>query len=219
MHKKLADRFESLEDGMRAIQFTPYKHASGSSVLNGAWQQWATSAENLILAVFGKESPHHVNFRAAYARALAHHGDETEVKSLIAIFGAAQEDFESGCVFNVDLRVSGEILGDFVGLAKLALAEGNKEVAAVLSCSALEDALKRYAVASGLLVDGKTMAEVCNALKHAGLVSGAQKTLLDTMPKIRNYAMHADWQKLSEPDISSVIGYVESFLLTKFSGP
>jgi hypothetical protein len=35
------------------------------------------------------------------------------------------------------------------------------------------------------------------------------------MPKIRDYAMHASWQKISAPDISSVIGFVEQFLLTK----
>lgn len=30
-------------------------------------------------------------------------------------------------------------------------------------------------------------------------------------------AMHAEWDKLSEPDVNSIIGFVESFLLTKFS--
>lgn len=61
------------------------------------------------------------------------------------------------------------------------------------------------------------MTEVINALKSKGLVSGAQKSLLDTMPKIRNYAMHADWEKMSEPDVNSIIGFVEQFLLNKFS--
>jgi hypothetical protein len=28
--------------------------------------------------------------------------------------------------------------------------------------------------------------------------------------------MHADWAKISEPDVNSVIGFVESFLQTKF---
>jgi len=39
------------------------------------------------------------------------------------------------------------------------------------------------------------MSDVVGALKAKGLVGGAQKTLLDTMPKIRNFAMHADWSK------------------------
>jgi hypothetical protein len=113
--------------------------------------------------------------------------------------------------------VSGEVFGDFVALAKQALSEGNKDVAAVLACAALEDALKRFALANDLLVSDKSMQDVVNALKGSGLVGGAQKSLLDNMPKIRNSAMHADWDKLSEPVVNSVIGFVEQFLLTKFS--
>jgi hypothetical protein len=90
-------------------------------------------------------------------------------------------------------------------------------VAAVLACAALEDALKRFATANGLNVDDKGMSDVVNALKSKSLVAGAQKTMLDGMPRIRNYAMHGDWSKLSEPDVSGVIGFVEQFLLTKFS--
>ena len=61
------------------------------------------------------------------------------------------------------------------------------------------------------------MQEVVSALKSQGLVSGAQKTLLDTMPKIRDYAVHANWSKIQPEDVSSVIGFVEQFLITKFS--
>jgi len=37
------------------------------------------------------------------------------------------------------------------------------------------------------------------------------------MPRIRNLAMHAEWGKISAPDVSSVIGFVEQFLLSNFS--
>jgi len=36
------------------------------------------------------------------------------------------------------------------------------------------------------------------------------------MPKIRNSAMHADWEKLTPQDAGSVIGFVEQFLLVNF---
>lgn len=62
------------------------------------------------------------------------------------------------------------------------------------------------------------MSDVVNALKSAGLVAGAQKAILDRMPTMRNYALHANWDKISEPEVGSVIGFVEQFLLTKFSG-
>ena len=86
----------------------------------------------------------------------------------------------------------------------------------MLVCAALEDALKRYARAEGLSVDDKDMQSVVGALKSKGLVGGFQKTLLDTMPKIRDYAMHANWDKINETDVGSVIGFVEQFLISKF---
>lgn len=102
-------------------------------------------------------------------------------------------------------------------MAKHSLQDGYKDVAAVLACSALEDTLKKFALLNGIPITDESMSEVVNALKTKGLVSGAQKSLLDTMPKIRNFAMHANWEKISAPDVSSVIGFVEQFLLTNFS--
>lgn len=205
-------RFRELQKESDLIPF----HSSNFStyVPAGNWEGWATSAQNLIKAVFGEDSPHYINFTEAVKECA---GGDDHVKCLQGLFKSAKEDFEGGYVFNVDLRVSGEVFGDFIVLAKQSLAEGHKDVAAVLASAALEDSLKRYATANGLNVDDGSMMAVINALKSKGLVSGAYKTLLNAMPKIRNYAMHADWEKISEPDVNSVIGFVEQFLLTKFS--
>jgi hypothetical protein len=215
MQQTFGRRFNELQASFAQIPFHSHGGGmSGSYVPDGYWQKWATSAQNLILAVFGEGSPHYNNFVRAYA---ACRGSDYEVRTLNALFLSAKEDFEGGYVFNIELRVSGEVFGDFVALARHSLSEGQKDVAAVLACAALEDALKRYALIQGVTVDNKTMQEIVNALKAAGLVVGAQKSLLDAMPRIRNLAMHADWSKISEPDVSSVLGFVEQFLLTKFS--
>jgi hypothetical protein len=209
-------RFEELARAFAALQFHPNGGGlSGTNVKAGDWMRWATSAQSLIRAAYGDSTPHYQNFCQAIKEC---NGYDYEVMVLRGVFLAAKDDFDGGYVFNVDLRVSGEVFGDFVALAKKSLSEGNKDVAAVLACAALEDALKRYATSNGLLVDGKTMQEVVNALKSSGLVAGAQKSMLDTMPKVRNSALHADWATLSEPDVASVIGFVEQFLLTKFGG-
>jgi len=210
-----ARRFQELAAQFAALPFRPNSGGmSGTNVPSGEWQQWATSAQNLIRAVFGEDSPHYANFVTCFE---ACHGIGNQVNALKGVFLSAKEDYEGGYVFDVDLRVSGEVFGDFVTLARQSLAEGHSDVAAVLACAALEDALKRFALANGLAVSDKSMQEVVAALKSKGLVSGAQKSLLDAMPKLRDFAMHANWEKLSAPDVSSVIGFVEQFLLSKFS--
>lgn len=208
-------RFEELQGQSNSLPFRPNSGGmSGSYVPAGVWEQWATSAQSLIRAACGEGSPHYANFVAAFEKC---RGFDDQVKVLQGIFSSARDDFTGGYIFDVDLRISGEVFGDFVAMAKRALADGYKDVAAVLACAALEDALKRYALVNGLAVDENTMAEVVNALKSKGLVSGAQKSLLDTMPKIRNFTMHASWEKITAPDVSSVIGFVEQFLLSNFS--
>lgn len=174
--------------------------------------QWGVSCLNILRIVFGVDSDHYAKFDSQFK-------DFPEYSAVNAAFGILKsglDDYSNGYVFDLQTSISGEIFQDFVELAKRALAEGNKDVAAVLACSALEDTLKRYAQKKGLAVDDKDMADVVAALKSQGLVSGAQKTLLNTMPKIRNYAMHANWDKITEPDVNSVIGFVEQFLITYF---
>jgi hypothetical protein len=213
IQEKISRRFEELETQMGPMQVI--KNGVGRSFYEaGAWRQWSTSALSLIQAAFGESSVQFTNFRTKYDICV---GYTAEVDALKGIFRAAKADFDGGYLFSVEASISGEIFGDFVGLAKAALHEGSKDVAAVLACAALEDALKRYAGLNGLVVNDKVMQEVVGAIKAKGLVTGAQKSLLDTMPKIRDYAMHANWEKITAQDVGSVIGFVEQFLLTHFS--
>ena len=212
LNDKFSRRFQELQEKSETLPFVEAHRIV--RVPSGKWENWATSVQNLIKAVFDENSPHYENFTKAFNHC---NGTEHQVKKLQGIFRSAKEDFEGGYVFNVDLRVSGEVFGDFIVLAKQSLSEGNKDVAAVLASASMEDSLKRYAQVNGLNVDNKQMTEVINALKSKGLVSGAQKSLLDVMPKLRNYALHAEWEKISEADVNSIIGYVEQFLLSNFT--
>ena len=178
---------------------------------------WATSAMNAIQGVFGKDSPHYRRFEEEMSSISNNFVWDRKLETFRGIFLGAKSDVDGGYLFDVQTAFSGEIFGDFVATAKAALVEGQHTVATVLACAALEDALKRFALFHGLSVEGQTMEDVVNALKTKGLVSGAQKTLLAAMPKIRNHAMHAEWSKLTPQDAGSVIGFVEQFLLSHFS--
>jgi hypothetical protein len=193
----------------------------GQRVVNGttfveekSWGEWSSSALNLVQMVFGRDSTHF-----ALLKKIIDHEDScyyTHSTQAIGVLQGAKADYEKGCYESLERKVSGEVFGDFIVVAKKALDDGNKDAAAVLACAALEDALKRFANANGLNVDGKEMAEVISALKSKGLVGGAQKSILETMPKTRNAAMHADWAKISATEVGGVIGFTEQFLLQNF---
>jgi hypothetical protein len=214
LSEQISARFQELEKQANEIPLKPSSRPSEEIVANDEdFHKWASSAIHLVGSVFGEKSPHYRNLYEAYLKYL---GYATGFFIARGIFLAAKSDYEGGYLFNIEATISGEIFADFVVLAKNALANNQKDVAAVLSCAALEDALKRYANLRDIQVDGKVMQEVINALKAKGLVSGPQKSLLDSMPRVRDAAMHADWQKITPQEVGSVIGFVEQFLLTQF---
>jgi hypothetical protein len=206
----LRQRFKELDEEVEKVWRGP---PGNMNVNYEAWWKWITSALSLLESVFGVESSHHQNLRSIHDK---FNFQSYQIEGAIGVFRAARRDYESGYLFHLEARVSGEIFGDFVTLAKRSLSEGYKDVAAVLVCAALEDCLKRYAMANELQVDGKNMQDIVGALKGKGLVSGAQKSLLDSMPKIRDFSMHANWEKITPESVGGVIGFVENFLLTHF---
>jgi hypothetical protein len=178
------------------------------------WGSWSASALNLVQMTFGNESAHYSRLKLLIEREGSTY--ELVYREAFGVFLGAKADYEKGCCGALERMVSGEVFGDFIAAAKRALAEDKKDVAAVLACAALEDALKRFANTNGLNVDGKDMSEVISALKSKSLVGGAQKSILETMPKTRNNAMHADWSKISATEVGGVIGFTEQFLLQNF---
>jgi hypothetical protein len=196
--------------------------AVGSCQLNGAqyvegrsWGTWSASALNLVQMTFGADSVHYARLKQLIERNGRVHFEQ--YREALGAFLGAKTDYEKGCYASLDRLVSGEIFGSFVAAAKVALANGQKDVAAVLACAALEDALKKYARTSGFEVEGCDLSGIIGALKSKGLITGAQKGILDAMPKTRNAAMHADWQKITAQEVGGIIGYVEQFLLQNFS--
>ena len=125
---------------------------------------------------------------------------------------AVKDEIAGGWLFTVKGLVSAEILADFIALAKQTLDE-NKDVAAVLVCAALEDALKRVAMQKGLDVEDKDMSEVISALKAKEIIKGSQAPIAKGYVKLRNKAFHAEWNNIEKPEVSSAIGFTEQFLL------
>jgi uncharacterized protein YutE (UPF0331/DUF86 family) len=134
----------------------------------------------------------------------------------ISILQTAKNEIEGGWLSTIEGQISAEIFADFIALAKKAL-DDNKDVAAVLACAALEDALKRLATKENLDVSDKDMSDVINALKAKGIIKGVQVPIVQSYVKLRNKAFHAEWDKIDKESVSSVIGFTEQFLLTNFS--
>lgn len=133
------------------------------------------------------------------------------------ILSSVKNDIEAGLIASIVIQASGAVIGDFLAVAKNELKAGNKDVAAVLASAAIEDSLKRKADEFGIKTENKDLSAVINALKSQGFFSGAEAPIVSSYVKLRNSAMHADWTKIQGTDVSSLIGFLEPFLVKNFS--
>jgi hypothetical protein len=202
--KEVGAKMRLMQDSSRKEYF--YTHPAD-------WAHWAISALNLVQLSLGEQSIHYQSLKNIYDN---WQGSPAHSGAAQGIFIAAYTDYSKGMHKSLTTSVTGELFGDFLGLAKKCLAEGYKDSAAVIACAALEDCLKKYALRVKLDVDNKDMSTVISALKSKGLIKGAQSKLLDSFPKIRDWAMHANWDKITPESVGSVIGFVEQFIIIHY---
>ena len=190
----------------------------GNYIEPGYWIGWALSCSELLKQAYGEHSSYHKRFSDTVRTCEDSDIVVRWVEVLDSIMVAAKNDYVNGYAHDINLRISGEVYEDFIESAKATLESDNLPVAAVLATASLEDVLKRFARSHGIDTDSKTMSQVIGALKtKRGLLQRGTIEALKPLPRIRNLALHAEWDKLSEVDIGVVIVFVEKFLLKHFS--
>jgi hypothetical protein len=231
--EKIGRRFKELEGELDDVIKTIEKHRRVSAygvqgylsekrtrtiesetIDTNKWYSWCTSAMHLLKLAFGQSAIYFAQFEKVFNSGS---GYSKKTEALGGIFSAAKADYAGGFAVGMEASIAGEIFADFVALAKEALGQKQKDVAAVLACAALEDALKRIGAANGLEVSEKEMSDVINALIGARVVEGGAAKILRSMTKTRNHALHAEWDKISEAEIGGVIGLVEQLILIHLS--
>ena len=121
-------------------------------------------------------------------------------------------------VGSLKARVAGEILADFVSLAREVLSEAGddaKNVGSVLAAAAFEDSMRRLAVQNGIPHHEK-LADVLTALKDASILQGSQVAISQSFLTFRNRALHAKWAEISRADAQAVIGFTEEIVTRYF---
>jgi hypothetical protein len=127
-------------------------------------------------------------------------------------------ELDAGLVGSLQRTITGEVLTDFIHLARTALEEKGdeaKKVAAVLAASVYEDTIRRLALTNGIPHIEK-LADVLTSLKDKGLLQGSQVGIANSYLNFRNNALHAQWDKVEREAVVSVLGFVEQLLLKHF---
>lgn len=129
-------------------------------------------------------------------------------------------DVENDLLTDTNKLRTGEVLGDFLALARDTLAEGSAEsftkVAAVLAAALFEDTIHRLAEINNLTRQ-HTLSDELIGLKQAGVLIGTAMSTAQSYLTFRNKALHAEWDKIDRPTVSSVLAFTEGLLLKHFS--
>jgi len=130
-----------------------------------------------------------------------------------------KEEIDAGLFGGLQKRIAGDVLTDFIQLAKTILekqGDDAKNVAAVLAAAAFEDTIRRMGSSFAGVIGRDKLDEVINALKNADILQAPQLGIAISYLSFRNHALHSDWQKIDRASVHSVLGFVEQLLLKHF---
>ena len=130
-----------------------------------------------------------------------------------------RSEVKHGLMENLRKRVSGEVLGDLVELARTIVDEAGenaKNVAAVITDAAFEDTIRRIGDSSGAVEGRPKLSKVIEVLGSERILEGPQLQIARGYLKFRNDSLHADWDKVEMASVQSALGFVEELLLKHF---
>jgi hypothetical protein len=126
-------------------------------------------------------------------------------------------EIQGGLIQNMRLGIAGEILADLIGMAKDALAENSVQVAAVLSAAAFEDLMRRLGQEKAGITARLKLEQILIELKEKGVLQGGEPGVAQSFLKFRNDSLHADWQNVTESQVTSCLGLLDSLVLKHLS--
>jgi mRNA-degrading endonuclease YafQ of YafQ-DinJ toxin-antitoxin module len=127
-----------------------------------------------------------------------------------------KENIEQGFIEDIQDEIQISTYADFLELAELHLKE-NKNFAAVAVSIALEDGMKKIAKKNDIKIK-KTddVGVISNKLLDKKVYSPLVQRKVQTWKKLRDHALHAEWDEFSDTDVKEMIDGVSNFLETYY---
>ena len=178
----------------------------------------------LLLAVYGPESYQIKTLQQVAEQTLLkypinNHYAENLTTHIIGTLRNLKAEIDAGFIGSLQKRLTGEVLTDFIQLARAIVddsGEKGKNVAAVLAAAAYEDTIRRMGAAFAGVIGRNDLDDVIEALKKASVLQSPQLGIAVSYLKFRNDALHANWEKIQLPSVHSVLAFVEQLLLKHF---
>ncbi|HEX6587442.1 MAG TPA: hypothetical protein VF039_00355 [Longimicrobiales bacterium] len=212
--EKVLDRLDELIAAGDVVigtrQLPPTNSGGFDSTVNPTLAyQWFTSAQNILVRVFGPGSEHYKNFSAQNEKRLTY----KPVLQAQGVLKAAREDYANGHLFELRRLVQAEVFDDFLEQAESLLAAGYHPPAAVVGGCVLEDGLKKLAGTNGVELPENPKLDRVNAeLAKAGVYNKLTQKRITAIADLRNNAAHGKWDEFQEQDVADALTWIRSFM-------
>ena len=203
----------------------PGREPSSSGSERGSQILYGTLS--ILDGVYGPESVQSIRFKNQLDKAVSESRGTPATYTWNLLTHAARgallnlkAEIEADFVGSLQKKISGEILTDFIGLARAALEESSdsgKNVAAVLAAAAFEDTIRRLGSQFAGVIGRDDLVNVMDALKKSGILQAPQLGIALGYLNFRNHALHANWDQIQRESVQSVLGFVEELLLKHFA--
>ncbi len=175
----------------------------------------------IMQALYGPDSSQETALRNIIERfrdpfgASALEAIDSSVLAIGGVLKAIKAELEAGLIGSLRATLTGEVLTDFIKLARATLEEsedGAKNVAAVLAAAAFEDVLRRLADVKDLGHQEK-LVDVLTALKNIEVLQRTEVGIAQSYLSFRDRSLHAQWNEVDRPAIESILAFTEQMIL------
>ena len=147
------------------------------------------------------------------------HLTEQMTRALLGTLQNLKAEIDAGFLGSLQKRLTGDVLTDFIQLARAALDESGddaKNVAAVLTAASYEDTIRRMGASLAGVIGRDDLRNVIDALKEKGILVAPQLGIALSYLNFRNHALHANWEEIDRSSVNSVLGFVEQLIIKHF---
>jgi len=142
-------KFEELAEKGKKVNASQQVTDIAAFVDSKKFQEWATSALNLLQKVFGEKSLYYLNFQAIYSK-IINIAYKESFDNCRAIFQAAREEYEAGGLSEIKLFLDHAVLEFLAAKTAEFLRREEKETACILAAVLLEQALQYLCSRKGI---------------------------------------------------------------------
>lgn len=172
------------------------------------------STENSISSLLDIKNAYYTNFVKITEKGKFY---PSTVNGVCGIIWSIIDDYEKGTLANIELLVSGDLLGDILEQAQELNDKGYHLPSAVCVRIGIETALKRLASMTGISTNA-TASTLKDTLKNANIITSTEKREVETLLHFGNLAAHNDSSfSFTKIQIDNFIQQAKNFVNNHFT--